>query len=465
MNFYDLSAKLRAIEENAPVAEKPFVGNHTLVAPRPDGKFDVMDSASGNAHIVGTYDTLAQANEAAKSNDEISTKVVATMKEQVSNECGDMMPMPMMSHASQQQDSVTMNVSMNGSGPGGIKDLMAILRNIEQSAEHDHAEPMIAQPHGMDGDVDIVLGTADEDMLSNADADESYGNSAPGGSDAHTYGIDSVTRKGDDMHSKGDVKRLRVNGGENPLQEGLVERLSAMYQAIKETDEPLTRRVTMNPDGSTSGGLQVTPADPNRPVDPRKQAMRQAQDQSEQAYNAWLKTRPARADGSLMQANLKKDDVARVLAGEDPNSVITGRSSTGAFGSDPAQYRALAQQYLAWLAKMPPKFNPLDEAAKRTMSRAAKGYMKYGKKGMKALADAGREGKDLEPIQDKFNKYKEGYNPNSVDAEHRRSLEKSHEDSLKKKADDGDESAKKRLQALKDKKERMRNDYNDRMER
>ena len=88
-------------------------------------------------------------------------------------ECGDMMPMPMMSHAPQQQDSVTMNVSMNGSGAGGIKDLMSILRNIEQSAEHDHAEPMIAQPHGMDGDVDIVLGTADEDMLTNADADES----------------------------------------------------------------------------------------------------------------------------------------------------------------------------------------------------------------------------------------------------------------------------------------------------
>ena len=59
----------------------------------------------------------------------------------------------------------------------------------------------------------------------------------------------------------------------------------------------------------------------------------------------------------------------------------------------------------------------------------------------------------------------DAYNPNSVDAEHRRGLEKSHEDSLKKKAADGDESAKKRLQALKDKKERMANDYNDRMER
>ena len=41
----------------------------------------------------------------------------------------------------------------------------------------------------------------------------------------------------------------------------------------------------------------------------------------------------------------------------------------------------------------------------KTMSRAAKGYEKYGKKGMKALADAGKEGKDLEPIRAKYNKY------------------------------------------------------------
>ena len=41
----------------------------------------------------------------------------------------------------------------------------------------------------------------------------------------------------------------------------------------------------------------------------------------------------------------------------------------------------------------------------KTMSRAAKGMMKYGKKGMKELADAGKKGKDLEPIRAKYNKY------------------------------------------------------------
>jgi hypothetical protein len=39
------------------------------------------------------------------------------------------------------------------------------------------------------------------------------------------------------------------------------------------------------------------------------------------------------------------------------------------------------------------------------MSRAAKGYEKYGKEGMEALAKAGREGKALDPIRNKYNKY------------------------------------------------------------
>jgi hypothetical protein len=47
------------------------------------------------------------------------------------------------------------------------------------------------------------------------------------------------------------------------------------------------------------------------------------------------------------------------------------------------------------------------EDAKQTMSRAAKGHEKYGKEGMAALAKAGKEGKSLEPIKAKYNKYDE----------------------------------------------------------
>ena len=44
----------------------------------------------------------------------------------------------------------------------------------------------------------------------------------------------------------------------------------------------------------------------------------------------------------------------------------------------------------------------------RDMSRAAKGIEKYGKDGMQALAKAGREGKALDPVRNKYDKYDEG---------------------------------------------------------
>ena len=59
----------------------------------------------------------------------------------------------------------------------------------------------------------------------------------------------------------------------------------------------------------------------------------------------------------------------------------------------------------------------------------------------------------------------EGYNPNSVAAQHARELKAHHRKELETKAKSGDESAKRRLQSLNDKEEQMRNDYNDRMER
>jgi hypothetical protein len=52
---------------------------------------------------------------------------------------------------------------------------------------------------------------------------------------------------------------------------------------------------------------------------------------------------------------------------------------------------------------------------KQTMSRAAKGNEKYGKKGMQALAKAGREGKSLDPIRNKYNKYDESVTEAEMD--------------------------------------------------
>lgn len=53
--------------------------------------------------------------------------------------------------------------------------------------------------------------------------------------------------------------------------------------------------------------------------------------------------------------------------------------------------------------------------SEQNMSRAAKGYEKYGKQGMQALAKAGREGKSLDPIRKKYNKYDESAKPDFLD--------------------------------------------------
>ena len=50
----------------------------------------------------------------------------------------------------------------------------------------------------------------------------------------------------------------------------------------------------------------------------------------------------------------------------------------------------------------------------RDMSRAAKGYEKYGKQGMQALARAGREGKALDPVRAKYDKYDESVNESAA---------------------------------------------------
>jgi hypothetical protein len=145
-----------------------------------------------------------------------------------------------------QQDSVTMNVSMNGSGSGGIKDLMSILRNIEQGemshqgAEHDHSEPIFG----------------DESMEEVIDDEfESWGNSMRHASGSHTHGVDAVTFSGDDMNSKGKISPVARAPGTNSLREpsqfdeNLVNKLQTMYNEVKSRD--LNENVITDHEGHT----------------------------------------------------------------------------------------------------------------------------------------------------------------------------------------------------------------------
>jgi len=88
----------------------------------------------------------------------------------------------------------------------------------------------------------------------------------------------------------------------------------------------------------------------------------------------------------------------------NPNA---GGHNKGVTNQPSAMAETLADQLFSDYKKF------VSEATKPSagMSKAAKGMMKYGKDGMKALAKAGKEGKDLDKIRDKYNKYDEGSMP------------------------------------------------------
>lgn len=123
-------------------------------------------------------------------------------------ECGDMGP-----PESRQSDSVTMNVSMNGSGKGGIRDLMDILNRIEG---------------GQQGSDDVVFGIGEQGNEMQI-ADE-FGNEPT----PQTAPVAAVTPTGDDLASKG-AEAEKVNGGGNPMgvDESLVAKLANLYQEVK----------------------------------------------------------------------------------------------------------------------------------------------------------------------------------------------------------------------------------------
>lgn len=136
-------------------------------------------------------------------------KKIAALDEGAVEECG---AMPMSSMSSKQPDSVTMNVNMSGSGAGGIKDLMNIIRNIESgstSPDRDaHAEPLI--------------GDEFEEEFANEPAEA-------------TLDTDAVINTGMPINA-GDHRDDRQAGPlpvGNPIDESLVNKLSQMYQQIK----------------------------------------------------------------------------------------------------------------------------------------------------------------------------------------------------------------------------------------
>lgn len=131
------------------------------------------------------------------------------------DECGTDMPSSMMGMSTpKQSDSVTMNISMNGSGAGGIKDLMAILKNID-SGPSDMGGP--------DADIIIPMGGGDKPEI----IGDEYKNEPDEMYSQH------------DMNQGGDLNRPKkaypkAAGGDNPMAlENLKNRLGNLYEVVK----------------------------------------------------------------------------------------------------------------------------------------------------------------------------------------------------------------------------------------
>jgi len=248
MNLKDLIAKMTAIEEGQYFdQDEQLPQGYTrtpqgeIMPPNPAGQRQAAGNAQDQADLQRMSDwTFQQAtknppkhisNAQAQQQAAQMDKVWEDGDEQV-EECGDT---PMIAHeVPKQPDNVTMNVSMNGQGASGIRDLMNILRNLDKE-EQGHEEPImgniVAKMKAAHDEPEIEIG---EEMGDDA---ETYGNSVQGDAGSHVHGIDAVTASGNDMNSKGKASPLSTAPGTNPLrgpvQEGLVDRLSNLYNEVK----------------------------------------------------------------------------------------------------------------------------------------------------------------------------------------------------------------------------------------
>ena len=185
MNFQELMSRIAELDQ--PVAEE-LKGGQTKLDVDKDGDIEGDDLADLRAGKKDEKDL---------------------------DECG-MMP----SMSSSQPDNVNVSINMNGSGKGGIRDLLDILRNIEDGGDDA-------------GDLGDLIGKMDKEPIIGSDmpVDEFANKPNP-----ETAPMSRMVATGNDLLSKG-AEAPKVNGGGNPRgtppMEDLVARLESLYQEVK----------------------------------------------------------------------------------------------------------------------------------------------------------------------------------------------------------------------------------------
>jgi hypothetical protein len=207
MNFQELLSRMSELDQS--VTEEPNEGNAygQAVQNTPPGEEIKIDGE-------GTGDVKRE--------------------EVVADECGmpgmSNMPGGMMGMRNDQADSVNMNVSINAAGSGGIKDLMNILKNIDNDGSsngHDHSD--MPAPFGQMDEPEVLIKQEPgfDSMMSKEtfdnEPDEMYGD------------MSSVTQGGGDLNRPKQAYP-RVQPGDNAMAEALVTKLSSLYEEIKSRD-------------------------------------------------------------------------------------------------------------------------------------------------------------------------------------------------------------------------------------
>lgn len=204
MNFQELMARM--VELDQPVQESDKADKDY------DGDGEVE---SGKDEYMGAKD---KAIKQAMSKKDESLDILADELEQDMDECG-MGPMSMPS-MNKQQDNVSMNVSMNGSGSGGIRDLMNILRNLEKNDDDK-----IGNNHDDTMDMPGMMVMKKEPVLG-----DEYANSPDVQLGQDNFPIDH----GNDLHKPKASYSDKPYRGDNPMAlESYKTKLHAMYEEIK----------------------------------------------------------------------------------------------------------------------------------------------------------------------------------------------------------------------------------------
>ena len=200
MNFNELFQKMRELD--APVAEELKGGQKKLDQDK-DGDIEA---------------------------DDLKALRDKKVDEELVDECG--MDMPSMG-SPKQQDNVSMNISMNGSGPGGIRDLMDILRDIENGPGDS----------GMDGEMGAIIdkmagdkGGREMPLIGMDEAEAGGFDQASTTPDPKVAPLAAAFPKGNDLSSHGGNEVPKAHGGGNPYSmaaESLIPRLTNLYQEVK----------------------------------------------------------------------------------------------------------------------------------------------------------------------------------------------------------------------------------------